>query len=190
MKKTQEELRDDFHMFLGYCVAAWAKVDVALFDVFRECVGCGDQEAAIIYYRLSGMEPRFTLVKELIGSAFAIKDADGVVETVNSAAIKAWDKIEKLRSGLLEERRIIAHQEVRMAADFSNMRSGRDPKIVDFPRDFWWEVGPTIGELHRGKLARDKLGKRIVKTLDISRLSVTKQRSTISPSKLRHSCRR
>ena len=48
---------DEFHMVMGYCIAAWAAVDEQLFLLFSDCVGPHEQ-AAIIYYRTPGLDVR------------------------------------------------------------------------------------------------------------------------------------
>jgi hypothetical protein len=55
--KTWQKNRDEFHMVMGYCIAAWAQVDDQLFRIFRDCVGPYDQ-SAVIYYRTPGLHLR------------------------------------------------------------------------------------------------------------------------------------
>jgi hypothetical protein len=58
--KRWQELGDEFHMMVGYCIAVWAYVDDALLQVFRECLGPLDQSAAI-YFKMPGLDARFSL---------------------------------------------------------------------------------------------------------------------------------
>ena len=63
--KCWQELADEFHMMIGYCVTHWARVDDELFRIFRHCVGPNEQ-SAIIYYRTPGLDLRFGLTEELV----------------------------------------------------------------------------------------------------------------------------
>jgi hypothetical protein len=49
-KSASQREADEFHMMLGYCIAAWADVDDLLFRIFRECIG-PHLQCAIIYYK-------------------------------------------------------------------------------------------------------------------------------------------
>ena len=55
--QSQQEKADEFHMMVGYCIAEWADVDNALFNIFQLCVG-RREPSAIIYYRMTGLEQR------------------------------------------------------------------------------------------------------------------------------------
>src|SRR5207253_9378899 len=60
-----QKLRDEFHMAMGYCIAAWARVDDELFRIFRDRLGPYNQ-SAIIYYRTPGLDSRLSLTDEIV----------------------------------------------------------------------------------------------------------------------------
>jgi len=64
-KSVTELESDEFHMWVGYCITAWAEVDDVLFCIFRDCVGPSEQ-CAIIYYKTPGLEARFSLIDEIV----------------------------------------------------------------------------------------------------------------------------
>jgi hypothetical protein len=104
-----QELGDEFHMRVGYCIAAWAEVDDELFRIFRDCVGPYEQ-SAIIYYRTPGLDVRLSLTDELVKSVLP-KPAkkSGGHET---AELKAWKKAIANFRELLAIRRRIAHHPI------------------------------------------------------------------------------
>jgi hypothetical protein len=65
--KAWQELGDEFHMMVGYCIAQWASVDNELFRIFRECIGPYEQ-SVIVYYRTPGLDVRLSLVDEIVKS--------------------------------------------------------------------------------------------------------------------------
>ncbi len=106
-QKTWQELADEFHMLMGYCIAEWATVDESLFMIFRDCVGPYEQ-CAIIYYRSPGLDIRLNLTDEIVRSILP-KHKPGEHP---ADSVKEWDSIKKNFSNLLSVRRRIAHQPV------------------------------------------------------------------------------
>src|SRR5580704_18065915 len=99
--KSGQELGDEFHAMVGYCIAEWASVDDELFQIFRHCVGPIEQ-SAIIYYRTPGLKPRLDLTEELVKSVLPkrTKKSGG-----HDPAVADFEK-------LLGTRRRIAHQPI------------------------------------------------------------------------------
>jgi hypothetical protein len=56
----------EFHMYVGLCITAWAKVEEQLFRMCARCLGTSDELAAIVYYRTPNMDTRLKLVDELL----------------------------------------------------------------------------------------------------------------------------
>jgi hypothetical protein len=114
--------RDEFHMVIGYCVAAWAQVDDKLFRIFRDCLGPYDQ-SAVIYYRTPGLDIRFTLTDEIVKTTLLPSwERPGS----RDRRIKAWRAVYLEFDKLLSTRRRIAHQPVRTEPPKIGMRIG-DP---------------------------------------------------------------
>jgi hypothetical protein len=109
--KTWQELGDEFHMQMGYCIAHWASVDNGLFKIFHTCVGPLKQ-SAIIYYKIPGLEARLTLTDEIIRSIFpSTKNEPGKHPHRD---VKRWTNIRNNIADLLPIRRRIAHHPVRL----------------------------------------------------------------------------
>jgi hypothetical protein len=107
--EERRKRRDEFHMELGYCVAAWAGVDDRLFRIFRDCVGPYDQ-SAVIYYRTPGLDARLNLTTEIVRTTLLPSwERPGNTDP----RIKAWKDICKEFHKLLPIRRRIAHHPVR-----------------------------------------------------------------------------
>jgi hypothetical protein len=49
--KTVQDLADEFHSLIGYCIAEWAKVDEELFRICWSCLGTHRERASVVYYR-------------------------------------------------------------------------------------------------------------------------------------------
>jgi hypothetical protein len=107
--KTWQELGDEFHMMVGYCVAEWARVDDELFRIFRDCLGPYEQ-SAIIYYRTPGLDVRFGLTDEIVRSVLPKRPKrSGSHEHPD---VRAWVKAKGDYQNLLGTRRRIAHHPI------------------------------------------------------------------------------
>jgi hypothetical protein len=113
--KPGQQESDEFHMMLGYCIAAWADVDDLLFRIFRDCVG-PTLQCAIIYYKTPGLEARFSLTDEIVRSVLPKKKPGAH----DHPSVKTWDKTIKVRQELLAMRRRIAHHPVTMQIKYSS----------------------------------------------------------------------
>jgi hypothetical protein len=106
-KSASQREADEFHMMLGYRIAAWADVDDLLFRIFRECIG-PHLQCAIIYYKTPGLETRFSLTDEIVRSVLPKKKPGGH----DHPSVKLWDTTIKSRHDLLPIRRRLAHHPV------------------------------------------------------------------------------
>jgi hypothetical protein len=104
--KTHHGMGDQFLRMVGLCILEWAKVDDALFEIFRRCVGPYEQ-SAIIYYRADGLNYRFDLTDELVRSVLPkrVRKSGGH----DHQSVKAWEAAKLDYHGLLGIRRRIAH---------------------------------------------------------------------------------
>src|SRR5258707_14480533 len=103
-KSTELKLlpNQEFHMYVGYCITAWAKVEEHLFDAFQEILSISRQHAAILYYRISGLDQRISTTDELVGAALPKPTGKG--EHSHPDLIR-WKEINKNLRGLLSVRR-------------------------------------------------------------------------------------
>jgi hypothetical protein len=65
-QKTTQEVADEFHMMIGYCIAEWARVEDELFRVCHAVLRCPKEQAAIVYYRSPQLRTRLELTDELV----------------------------------------------------------------------------------------------------------------------------
>lgn len=100
---------DEFHMVMGYCIAAWAGVNDQLFNIFRDCVGPLDQ-CSVIYYRTPGLDARLSLTAEIVRTTLVPSwERPGNADP----RMKEWNAIAAQFRRLLAVRRRIAHHPVR-----------------------------------------------------------------------------
>lgn len=108
--KTFHERYDRFYLLIGHCIAAWSRVDERLFRVFSECMGPYEQ-AAIVYYRVPGLDARLGLVDEIVKSVLPKRPRKSGAH--HHPYVKQWTKlIGEIKDRLLPIRRRIAHHSV------------------------------------------------------------------------------
>jgi hypothetical protein len=106
--KTPAKIGAEFFEVLGRCIAAWAAVDDELFRIFSECVSPREL-AAIIYYRLPGLDIRLGLIDEIIRSMLPRLSKPG---DHPHTSVKAWGELRAAFDKLLATRRRMAHHPV------------------------------------------------------------------------------
>lgn len=111
LARAPKERQDEFYLLIGYCIAGWAHVDEALFQVFAQCVSPYEQ-AAIIYYRTPGLDVRLKLTDELVRSLLPKRERKSGGH--DHEYVKSWKEIFDTIDKLLGTRRLIAHQRVEM----------------------------------------------------------------------------
>jgi hypothetical protein len=107
--KEWQALGDEFHMHVGYCIAAWAQVDDELFRIFRNCLGPYEQ-SAIIYYRCPGLDVRLGITEELVQSV--LPEPERKSGGHDPPELKAWKQAVGDFRQLLAARRRIAHHPI------------------------------------------------------------------------------
>jgi hypothetical protein len=114
---SRQKDMDEFHMMIGYCVAAWAEVDEQLFEIFASAIGPRDQ-SAILYYRTPGLDVRLKTTDEIVLSVLPErKRASGGHDHPD---VVEWKKARKGFEDLLSERRRIAHHQVGVSVYFDD----------------------------------------------------------------------
>lgn len=135
---------DEFHMMIGYCVAAWADVDQHLFEIFSDAIGSRDQ-CAILYYRTPGLDVRLKTTDEIVRSVLPKKErASGGHDHPD---VVAWKNPREGFEDLLSERRRIAHHQVGVAVYFDE--SGNSHKTA-------FEIFMSYQERLRGRGSPDE----------------------------------
>lgn len=154
--KRWEQLGADFHMKIGYCIAAWADVDDILFRIFSDCIGPRDQ-SAIIYFKTPGLGARFSLTDEIVKSVLPQPERESGGH--DHASMIAWKKTIDGYQELLGTRRRIAHHPVTVRMDYprsallnryppGRMPVGGRPAIASA-----YEIYMSEGEKLRGRSA-------------------------------------
>jgi hypothetical protein len=111
-KSTEGKLlpKIEFHMYVGFCITAWAKVEEHLFDTCQSVLNTSRKNAAIIYYKTPSINARISLIDELVRAALP-PPRNG--EQHHPDLIR-WKDINKGLTDLLKVRRQIAHQPVQV----------------------------------------------------------------------------
>lgn len=148
--KTQQELADEFHMMVGYCIAKWARVDDELFQIFRDCIGPYEQ-SAIIYYRTPGLDLRFGLTSEIVMSILPKPQKPGVHE---HPSVKAWKTATDDFENLLSTRRRIAHQPVKMETGRHQFAGPFNTTLFNTLPPSWFEIYVNQHERLRKRSAK------------------------------------
>lgn len=154
MARTAQALRsmarDAFHMHIGYCIAAWAHVDDALFNIFRDCLGPLDQ-SAVIYYRMPGLDTRLNTTDELVRVTLLPSwERPGT----RDPRTRAWNTVFKSFLKLLKDRRRIAHHPVEEREIEGFVQPPADTPFHLWPLDSWFEIYVSRHERLRDKSAK------------------------------------
>jgi hypothetical protein len=168
--ETWQKSRDEFHMVMGYCIAAWAQVDDQLFRIFRDCIGPYDQ-SAVIFYRTPGLDTRLSLTDEIVRVTLLPSwERPGK----RDPRIKAWSAILSEFRASLAIRGRVAHQPVRTEPFRVGMPAGAQLTAFEIYvgrheqlRDSAAKSVPlTLGDLKNHLAAVNKLSDRLKAFLD------------------------
>ena len=135
---------DDFLMWVGFCITAWAKVEEHLFKICETCLRAREDRVAIVYYRTPTIDSRLKLVDELIRTALPkpARKRGGH----DHPDLKVWNSLRKDIEGLLSTRSRIAHHPVRARG-----------KTEDRP--FWFLDETTWLEIYVSEAERLRTGR-------------------------------
>ena len=102
---------NEFLMWIGHCITAWAKFEEHLFSVCRACLGARLDRAAIVYYRTPALDSRIKLVHELVCTVLPKPPKKSGAHP--HPDLKQWNDLRNEITDLLAIRRRIAHHPVR-----------------------------------------------------------------------------
>jgi hypothetical protein len=127
-KPTEGKLlpKQEFYMYVGLCITAWAKIEEELFNICVDALGCTQERASIVYYRTPTVRSRMDLVDELVSTVIPRPKKDGAHPHEDT---KTWRGLKKKLADLSEVRRKIAHQPVNNAVAIRNKQTGELIKI-------------------------------------------------------------
>jgi hypothetical protein len=141
--KQLREASDEFYMWVGMCIADWAKIDGLVFGICHKSLGCKAEKAAVVYFKSPALEVRITLTQELVESILP--------KTPNGKPIhpdlKAWNAIIKSLAELKSTRNRIAHHPV--ATRFAPRPDRDTPEGTAY--EFWIENHLSHEEGLRGR---------------------------------------
>jgi hypothetical protein len=144
--RSWEQLFDEFHTQIGYCITEWAVVDNELFRIFQDCLGGPIEQAAIAYYRTPALDLRFGLTDEIVQSALPKKTRKSGGH--DHPSIKVWKVATADFKKLLAIRRRIAHHPVMEKVDPPSTTFGPEG-----PPRSWFEIYVGQHEQLRSKSA-------------------------------------
>jgi hypothetical protein len=134
---------EQFHMWMGYCIAEWAYIDDYFFSVCHAALECPKQQAAIVYYKTPNFEARITLADELVKTVLPRhKPGDKPHEDL-STWIAAYKAVEKIKPN----RNRIAHCHTGVAAS-AILAEGRGEEVEV---DAWYFLYESNNQKLRGK---------------------------------------
>jgi hypothetical protein len=110
MPPSQLMPSEEFYLWVGRCITAWAKVEEHLFDICQKSLNTSTEKAAIVYYRTPTLDTRINLVDELVRSSLPKRDRKSGGH--DHPDVQEWDDIRKAIGALLHTRRRIAHHPV------------------------------------------------------------------------------
>lgn len=174
--KAQLAAADEFHMWMGMCIALWATVETRIFRICWKSLACSEERAAIVYFKSPSLEARMTLTQELVESVLP-KTTTG--QPIHDD-LKAWNEIVGAFNRLKQIRNRIAHHPVssRMATtsgDFGREPYGSKP-FGSTTIDYWFENYVSPEEHLRGRhdqtlpLGLDDLKKHHRSTFDLTNM--------------------
>jgi hypothetical protein len=111
-KKEDAVSRDEFHMWVGYCITAWSQVEDRLFQFCWNTLNCEPELAAIVYFRIPGLDGRISLANELVTAVLPSREKKNGGQ--DHPMVKAWSSIIKDTRAMLNVRRRLAHQPVQV----------------------------------------------------------------------------
>jgi hypothetical protein len=100
----------EFHMYVGFCITAWAKVEEHLFDTLQSMLNASRKNAALVYYKTPSLNARISLIDELVRAALPPPRSG----KQHHHDLIRWKAINKKLTDLLKIRRQIAHQPIRV----------------------------------------------------------------------------
>jgi hypothetical protein len=142
-KSKTQEVADEFHMMVGYCIAEWARVEDELFRICHAAMKAPKEQVAVIYYRTPQLDARLTLTDELIRLALP-RHKHGHQPHDD---LRAWDKVLKQIRDLLPVRNQIAHHPV----EWRQMPQYVDISFLDTEPESWFEIYESENERMRGR---------------------------------------
>jgi hypothetical protein len=146
VQKSWQELGDEFHMMVGYCIAEWANVEDLLFKICAQCLSCSMERAAIIYFRTPNIDARLTLASELVKTVLPRQQPG----TRPHPDVKLWDTLAADFRELLQTRNRLAHHPVMARTNFSVLGSGGAGAGLSL-LESWFEIYVSNQERLRGR---------------------------------------
>lgn len=137
---------NEFHMLVGKCITAWARVEEHLFKICATSLGTTDQRAAIVYFRTPTIESRLQLTDELLRTVLPKPERKSGGH--DHADVQTWDRIRKDIGKILQTRNRIAHHPVADRKLFPTAPEGAVGMLFDMS---WFESVVSDAERLRGR---------------------------------------
>jgi hypothetical protein len=107
---SRNDISDEFHMWLGYCIAKWADIEEHLFHICHDALKSPITQSVIVYYKTPTVAARLTLVGELVLSILPAQPAKSADR--KTSAVTEWNEIAKTMNDLLRIRGRLAHHPI------------------------------------------------------------------------------
>jgi hypothetical protein len=152
MTFTHDSASDEFHMWLGYCIANWAKVEDFLFVLFWAALQGPKEQAQLLYYRNNTFGARLGLTDDMVRLALRSYQR----------GVSDWETLRKEIEALSKTRNRLAHHPVA----FRDERVVIDEDSGGFGEVYgvaWAESFVPEGE----RMTRKKYQKQVLKLGDL-----------------------
>jgi hypothetical protein len=140
---------DEFRKWVGYCITAWAGLEEELFDLCWRALASGKAQAAIVYFRTPGLEPRLTLVDELVCSRLPKPERKSGGHS--HPDVDAWKELLIAIRAQLSIRRQIAHHPVREVDNLVDLMANENFPQTNTLTLSWLEIYMSGNEELREK---------------------------------------
>jgi hypothetical protein len=148
MSFSHNDLSDEFHMWLGYCIANWAKVEDLLFQVFWHALQSPLPPASIVYYRTPTLAARLGLTDELIKRVLPPPEREKSKGGHDHPSVKEWISICNDVRDLLAIRSRLAHHRVSVRDELFSIGED-DGGFSELLGTRWAEVHMSDAEILR-----------------------------------------
>lgn len=139
---------EEFLMWIGTCITAWAKVEEFLFEICDRSLATSRERAAIVYFRTPTLDARISLVNELVLTVLPKRERKSGGH--DHPHVETWNDLRLDMIALLKIRNRIAHHPVQ-AHEVNILTSANILDTPDLLATTWLEIYASDGERLRGR---------------------------------------
>jgi len=130
---------DDFLMWVGFCITAWARTEERLFKICETCLQARKDRVAVVYYRTPTIDARIKLIDELVRTVLPKSQKKNGGH--DHPDLVEWNRLRKDMVDLLGARSRIAHHPVR-----AQSARGQNRAFWYLEKSSWFEIYASDAE--------------------------------------------